>query len=180
MLLLLFLLAAGCKKETGNPNGSITFSINGTAKTFSIYTNSLVNLDTLNVQEKTLVLASAGVVSGPALSSGVGIVVEQNQALPGSNAFALGGYRDIAFNTSCADTGISPAGCSAFYFSYYDPALGNLSLSSTDSTGYLYLTAFSNTTNLVSGNFSCQLSDGHGHLYSVTNGLFTNVPFVNQ
>ena len=178
---LLFLLLLGsCKKDAGNPNGVISFTINGSSKSLSIYTNTLVNLDTLNIQEKTLVLASAGVVSGPALNNGVGLVIEQNLALPGSGSFALGPYRDAAFNANCTGNGIYPAGCSTFYFSYYDPTLGNLTPSSTDSAGYLYLTAFSNSPELVSGTFSCQVSDSHGNLYQVTGGSFTNVPFVNQ
>ena len=180
LALTTLLLIASCKKDTSSTNGVITFTINGSSKSLNIYTNTLVNLDTLNIQEKTLVLASAGVVSGPALNNGVGFVIEQNLALPGSGSFALGPYRDAAFNANCTGNGIYPSGCSTFYFSYYDPTLGSLTPSSTDSTGYLYLTAFSNSPDLISGNFSCQVSDGNGNLYQVTAGSFLNVPFVNQ
>ena len=177
--LLLCLLIGSCKKDTSNL-GIITLSLNGTAKSYSIYTNALTNIDTLGIQGKTLVLASAGVVAGPALNTGVAVVLEQNLALPGSASFSLGAYKDVQFDTACNGPVAFPVGCSGFIFSYYDMSMGSLNQSSTDSTGLLTVTAFSSSSNLISGTFSCQMSDVNGALYQVTNGKFTNVPFVVQ
>jgi len=171
------MLLASCKKDS-NQQAVVTFNLNGQAKSYDIYTSTLATYDTLGVQEKVLTLGSPGVIAGPAVSSGIALGVVQNLALPGSGTLRTGAYSDALLDTSC-NTNSWAVGCNGFFMSYYDPTLV-LSPSATDTMGNITITAFSTSPATVSGTFQWQLTDGLGNLYQVTNGRFTNVPYVNQ
>jgi hypothetical protein len=176
ILIVCLLLLSACKKDN-NQQAVVTFNLNGQAKSYNIYTSSLVTYDTLGVQEKILTMGSPGVVAGPALNTGIELGVIQNLALPGSGALRIGAYGDALLDTACNTNSL--LGCNGFFMSYYDPTIV-LSPSSADTTGNIIITAFSTSPATVSGTFQWQLTDGLGNLYQVTNGKFTNVPYVNQ
>ena len=171
------LLLGACKKDN-NQQAVVTFSLNGEAKSYDIYTSTLATYDTLGVQEKILTMGSPGVIAGPSVSSGIALGVVQNLALPGSGALRTGRYTDALLDTICNSNSWAVA-CNGFFMSYYDPTIV-LSPSATDTAGNITITAFSTSPATVSGTFQWQLTDGVGNLYQVTNGRFTNVPYVNQ
>jgi len=171
------LLLSACKKDN-NQQAVVTFNLNGEAKSYDIYTSTLYTYDTLGVQEKILTLGSPGMVAGPAVSSGIELTVFQNLALPGAGVLRTGTYSDALLDTACNTNSWSVA-CNGFLMRYYDPTV-TLSPSLYDTAGNITITAFSTSPATVSGTFQWQLTDGFGNLYQVTNGRFTNVPYVNE
>lgn len=168
---ILALLFAACKKDTHNNNqtGQIVFTLNGQTRTFTVQpTDTLYTYDTLGTQQKELY------ISGFNGQAGCFLDIFQTVPLPGGTGFNLQPYP--SYDTLCLGLN-GYTRCTAYYLDYVDPVLGALTSLYTD-TAVLNVTSFSTSPNLISGNFSCHVTDTYGDYYVITNGTFTNVPFV--
>lgn len=180
---LTILLIASCKKDTAPATQPSVFSfdIEGVHHAFTLNQLPLQVIDTGAAKGKYLSFNT-----GTGAFPQVQLTLADRSNNYTTNCFSTGPYPSLAANSICHDS-IPSNFCVGFFMQYVDTGVGKVGLwAVNDSTSLFTLTSCNGAGNgskvIINASFNCVLTDSTGFISPkhITNGLFSNVDYINR